>query len=219
MKNMINFKYFMKFKDYYNYLLKGIFAGLLISMGAICYLSIEDKVAGTFLFSLGLLTVCMYGMNLFTGKIGYVLNNGKEYLYEVLLGLLGNFLGTFITAKVMLLTRYKDLLSSKALTLVTTKLEDTPISIFILSMFCGILIFIAVNNYKKINTEIGKYAGIFMCIMAFILCGFEHCVANMFYFSLAGVFNLKAITYIIIMILGNTWGSILISWFYNLYYK
>ena len=42
------------------------------------------------------------------------------------------------------------------------KLNDSLVSIFILSMFCGMIIYIAVNNYKKASNEIGKYIGIIM---------------------------------------------------------
>jgi formate/nitrite transporter FocA (FNT family) len=81
------------------------------------------------------------------------------------------------------------------------------------------IIYIAVNNYKKASNEIGKYIGIIMGIMVFILCGFEHCVANMFYFTVAGAWSLRTLLYVLIMVLGNSVGSIVIAWFYNLYYK
>lgn len=93
------------------------------------------------------------------------------------------------------------------------------LSIFILSMFCGILMYIAVNNYKKLNTDIGKYGCIFLCVMTFILCGFEHCVANMYYFSMASAWSLKSLCYMFIMILGNSIGSILIASYFNKFYK
>ena len=161
----------------------------------------------------------MYGMNLYTGKIGYILNNKITYLYELFLGLIGNFIGAYAVGRVMLLTRFKDSLLTKAVTVSNLKLNDNLLSIFILSMFCGMLIYIAVNNYKKINTEIGKYVPIFLCVMVFILCGFEHCVANMLYFTVAQVWSLKTLLYVLIMVLGNSVGSIIIAWFYNLYYK
>ena len=72
------------------------------------------------------------------------------------------------------------------------------------------------QNYKN---EIGKYVGIFMCVTVFILCGFEHCVANMFYFSVASAWTWKTLLYVLIMVLGNSVGSIIIAYFYNLYYK
>lgn len=207
-----------KLKKYVDYLVKGIYAGFMIGIGAIAFLSLENKVLGSFFFSIGLLTICMYAMNLYTGKIGYVLINKIDYIYELLLGLLGNFIGTFIIGKSILLTRVSNI-SEKALTLVNIKLNDNLLSIFILSVFCGILMYIAVNNYKKVNTEIGKYIGIFMCVMTFILCGFEHCIANMAYITIANAWSWKALLYVLIMILGNSFGAILIAYFYNLYYK
>ena len=117
-----------------------------------------------------------------------------------------------------MLTRFKGV-SDKALEIVNLKLNDNLLSIFILSILCGILMYIAVNNYKKINNEIGKYSCIFMCVMVFILCGFEHSVANMYYISVASLLNLKSLLYILIMVLGNSTGSILIALYYNRFYK
>ena len=207
-----------KIKKYVDSLLKGIYAGFMIGIGAIAFLSLENKVLGSFFFSIGLLTICMYAMNLYTGKVGYILINKIEYIYELLLGLLGNFIGTFIIGKLILLTRVSNI-NEKALSLVNIKLNDNLLSIFILSIFCGILMYIAVNNYKKVGTEIGKYIVIFMCVMTFILCGFEHCIANMAYITIANAWSWKALLYVLIMILGNSFGAILIAYFYNLYYK
>ena len=64
-----------KQKKYLGYFIKGIYAGLMIGIGGVAYLSVKNPVAGSFFFSIGLLTICMYGMNLYTGKIGYVLVN------------------------------------------------------------------------------------------------------------------------------------------------
>lgn len=205
-------------KKYFDYLLKGIYAGIMIGIGGCAYLAIKNPVAGSFLFSIGLLTICMYQMNLYTGKVGYVLINKFNYIYELLLSLVGNFIGTFIVGYLMRITRQKDLIT-KAIGMVNTKLSDNLLSIFILSLFCGMLMYIAVNNYKNSKNEIGKYIGIFMCVMAFILCGFEHCVANMFYIAISGLISFKALLYLLIMVLGNSCGSVIIAFFYNRYYK
>ena len=141
-----------------------------------------------------------------------------NYVYELLLSLLGNFIGTFLVGKVMLLTRQSSI-ALRASAMAQTKLNDGLLSIFILSVFCGMLMYIAVNNYKNSKNEIGKYVGIFMCVTVFILCGFEHCVANMFYFSVASAWTWKTLLYTLIMVLGNSVGSIIIAYFYNLYYK
>lgn len=205
-------------KKYLDYLIKSIFAGIMIGIAGTVYLRVDNNIVGAFLFSIGLLVICMYGMNLYTGKIGYVLINKLNYIYELLITILGNFIGTFLVARLVLLTRFKSV-SDKAVDLVNLKLSDNLLSIFILAMLCGILMYIAVNNYKKINNEIGKYSCIFMCVMVFILSGFEHSIANMYYISVANLLSLKSLLYILIMILGNSVGSILIALYYNRFYK
>ncbi len=204
-------------KKYLDFIIKGIYAGILIGMGGIAYLAIDNKIVGSFIFSFGLLTVCMYSFNLYTGKVGYLLDNKLSYVIELLLSLLGNFIGTFIVGNVMRLTRFSNYIE-KAQNLVNVKLDDSLLSIFILAIFCGMIMYIAVNNYKKQKDVIGKYMTIFMGVMAFILCGFEHCVANMFYFCIAGVYSFKMFYYLLVMILGNSLGSLIIS-FYDLKLK
>ena len=205
-------------KKYLDYLIKSIFAGIMIGIAGTVYLRVDNNIVGAFLFSIGLLVICMYGMNLYTGKIGYILINKLNYIYELLITILGNFIGTFLVARLVLLTRFKSV-SDKAVDLVNLKLNDNLFSIFILAVLCGILMYIAVNNYKKINNEIGKYSCIFMCVIVFILSGFEHSIANMYYISVANLLSLKSLLYIFIMILGNSVGSILIALYYNRFYK
>lgn len=196
-------------KNIFNWLIKGIYAGIVIGIGGTCFLAIPDKTIGSFLFSIGLLTVCMYSFNLYTGKIGYVVMEKPIYLLQLLISLLGNLLGSFMLGFALNYTRFNNYID-KAKEIVNVKLSDNYLSIFILAVFCGMLMYIAVNNFKKHN-GIGKYIGIIMCVMAFILCGFEHCIADMFYFSVAGVFSTKMILEMLIMILGNSIGSIIIS--------
>lgn len=207
-----------KVRKYVDYVIKGIYAGIMIGIGAVVLLSNSNNVLGAFFFSIGLLMICMYGMNLYTGKVGYILINKFDYVYELILSLIGNFIGTFIVGRLVLLTRISGI-SERANAISMVKLNDSLLSIFILSIFCGMLMYIAVNNYKKVNNDFGKYLSIFMCVMVFILCGFEHCIANMAYFTIGGVWSFDALLCLIIMILGNSVGSIVIAFFYNLYYK
>jgi len=204
-------------RKYFDYFIKGIYAGIMISIGGIAYLAIDNNIVGSFVFAIGLLTVCMYGLNLYTGKIGYIINNKLSYIWELLLSLLGNFVGTFIVGNLLRFTRFN--YSQIAEKIVNIKLNDNYLSIFVLSIFCGILMYIAVNNYKKAKDNFGKYITIFLCVMTFILSGFEHCVANMFYFSIANVWSFKVILYLLIMVLGNSVGSVIIALFDDIYNK
>lgn len=199
-------------KKYVNYLIKGVYAGVMIGIGGVVFLSLDSKIIGSIFFSIGLLAVCMFGMNLYTGKIGYIISNKISYVIELLLSLIGNFIGTFLVAMAILNTRFSNL-TEKAKILSDVKLNDNLISILILAFFCGILMYIAVNSYKTSKDNFGKYICIFMGVIVFILCGFEHCVANMFYFSMAEVWSCKTLLYTLVMVLGNSLGSIFIALF------
>ena len=197
-------------KEYMRVLLRAILAGIMISIGCTIYLYLKNKMLGAFLFSIGLYSICAFGLNLYTGKIGYVIDNKPKYLLELLFTLIGNLLGTLYAGYLLTFTRIGTSLANQAETISIVKLNDTLISIFILSMFCGMIMFLAVDLYKRIN-DFGKYVGIFMGITIFILCGFEHCVANMFYFTISRFWCIDAIKYILVMILGNSVGSILLA--------
>lgn len=197
-----------------NSLLKGVYAGAMIGIGGTIYLSMSNPVIGAILFSIGLLMICVYKMNLYTGMIGYVIENKLNYFITLIFTLVGNLIGTMLTACLVLNTRIANI-SIKAKEISMIKIHDNYLSIFILAMFCGMLMYIAVNNYKKGEDSIIKYLSIIICVIVFILCGFEHCVANMYYISLAKVWSLKAILIMLVMIFGNSIGSIVIALFNN----
>ena len=77
-------------------LIKAIYAGVMIGIGGVVYLSIENKMAGSFFFSFGLLTIVTQSFALYTGKIGFV-TKWKELL-DMGIIIIGNFIGTFLTA-------------------------------------------------------------------------------------------------------------------------
>lgn len=197
-----------------NILFKGIYAGIMIGIGGTVYLSISNSIIGAIFFSVGLLTICIYKMNLYTGMIGYIIENKLNYIVTLLLTLIGNFIGTMITSLLVLNTRIANL-SVRAKEISAIKINDNYLSIFILSIFCGMLMYIAVNTFKKEKDSIVRYLAIFICVIVFILSGFEHCIANMYYISLAKLWSLKAVLSMLIMILGNSVGSIFIAIFNN----
>lgn len=201
-------------KESISILLKGIYAGIMIGIGGTIYLSIANQVVGAILFAIGLLTICVYKMNLYTGMIGYILENKLGYLKTLTFTLLGNLLGTIITALLILNTRIANI-SIRAREMAIIKISDNYLSIFILSVFCGILMYIAVNNFKKGEYFIIKYLSIFICVVVFILCGFEHCIANMYYISLAKAWSFKSAISMLFMIFGNSVGAIIMSLFNN----
>ena len=112
-------------------------------------------------------------------------------------------------AKLVLLTRIAGI-AAKADAMCQVKMNDSLLSLFILAIFCGMLMFIAADGYKKIEHSAGKFLAIFLPVIVFILSGFEHCIANMFYFSIASAWTAKSFGYLIVMSLGNAAGGMLI---------
>lgn len=194
-------------KETGNIFCRAVMAGLGIAMGGIVYLSVENQVIGAFLFAIGLYAIVLNGLFLYTGKVGYLVveKKKKEYLIILLVTWLGNLVGTALGAFGASNTRISGIVS-KAESICAVKMGDNPLSIFILAVFCGILMYIAVDGYK----EKGNPVILFLGVSVFILSGFEHCIANMFYFSLAGAWSVKAIVYLLIMTIGNSIGGILI---------
>ena len=186
--------------------LYAIMAGICIGIGGIVYLSLENKVVGAMLFTVGLFAVCTFGYNLYTGKVAYLFDNDRRYIGTVGIIWLGNLVGTWFTAWLMSMTR-NAILAEKAMALCEIKLGDDLLSIFILGIFCNLLIVIGVDGYKNNPHEVGKYIALFFGVMVFILCGFEHCVANMFYISMAGMWSMEAFVFIIVNTLGNAVGG------------
>lgn len=184
---------------------KAIVAGLLIGIGCIVYLNMENSIVASFLFGLGLFTIINLELNLFTGKIGFIC---KDTWVEVLITLIGNGIGANIMAFLVKQTHLRDRLLERVTPIVEAKLTDTYPSLFILAVFCGMLMFIAVATFKKQPNMLGTLA-VFLCVSVFILAGFEHCIANMVYFGLASTPN-KYFLPLIVMILGNSTGGILL---------
>lgn len=182
-----------------------VLAGAAISIGGILYLSVDNKIAAALLFTVGLYTICMQGLNLYTGKVGYLVNKPASYLVDLLVIWIGNLLGTGIAAFGVKATRIRHI-SDTAKALCQAKLDDGLLSLFLLGIFCGFLMYTAVDGYQSMHNPII----LFMGVGAFILCGFEHCVADMFYFWIAGVWSVKAVLGILVISLGNSVGGVLI---------
>lgn len=191
--------------------LYAIMAGAFIAMGGVVFLSLNNKIVGAFMFSLGLFAVCTLKYNLFTGKVGYLFcNDVKTYLPWCLMVWVGNLVGSIIVAELVRLTRVAPGIIEKSTKLVQVKADDTLISLFVLGIFCNIMVVHAVDQYLNNPHEIGKYLGIVMSIMVFILCGFEHCIADMFYIQMARMWNSQTIIALIVITFGNVLGGILI---------
>jgi len=187
----------------YGVFIKAILSGFMIAFGCIIYLMCPNKMVGALLFSFGLLTIVCRELYLFTGKIGYIRQVG---IVNILLTILGNFVGTYIIGTTIQLTRLP--IAESVSSVVSTKLNDSIPSLFILSIACGVMMYLAVDSYKKSRS----WLFVILPVVIFILSGFEHSIANMCYFTLANTWEPRTFLLIGVMILGNAVGS----WIMNL---
>lgn len=188
--------------------LSALLAGAVIGIGGTVYLSVENTVVGALLFTIGLFVVCTKGLHLFTGKVCYVVNNDRNYALSLPVIWLGNLCGTVLVALAEQCTRLSSL-SVRAAAICETKLSEPLVGAFILAVFCNVMIYIGVEGYRSNPHELGKYLALFFGVSVFILCGFEHCVANMYYFTIGGAWSARTVGYLLIMTLGNAVGGVL----------
>lgn len=182
--------------------ISGVCAGLMIAIGGTVFLSCDNKYVGAALFSVALFCICTKGYSLFTGKIGFIPeSHTKEDLSVLFLGLLGNAVSTVLLG--LAVSYAFPAAGAAAAAICEAKLSQEALQTFIRAFFCGVLMYLAVSIYREKNSALG----IFLCIPTFILSGFEHSIANMFYFGVSGVLNLESALYILIVLLGNAAGG------------
>lgn len=191
--------------------INAVLAGIMISIGGIVYLSAESKITGAFLFSFGLFTIIRFGFALYTGKVGYIPENKLKYTLEVFMTFIGNMVGTGLTSILIRFTRIWDKIHTGAENAMSVKISDSFQSNFILGIFCGILMYLAVENGKRCNnkSDVSFVFGIFVPVMIFILSGFNHSIADCFYYFSAEP-NLQGFLYVLTVTLGNAVGGMLI---------
>lgn len=207
----------MKNFRYYLYILvKGILAGLCIGIGGWLYIKARStaltSITAAFLFPIGLILICNFGFFLYTGKICYLPmqmkeKNGLSYGIQLVLGLIGNYVGATLMGVIISHTLEVPLFVNE---MVNTKLDYEWWKLIVLAIFCGLLIYFAVEAFAKLENIFGKYIVLIFCVAGFIICGFEHCIADMFYFALANQFSLQVIIATILIIIGNSIGGLLV---------
>lgn len=183
-------------------------AGISIGLGGMAFLSLDNKVLGALFFTIGLFVVCTFGFHLFTGKVCYAFSNDLDYLINLPIMWFGNLIGTAVPAFIIRFSRISGI-ADKAVQMCSVKTGDSLLSLFILGIACNIFIYIAVEGFNRNPHQVGKYLSLFFGVMVFILCGTEHCVADMFYFWAAGAWSGRAILCIIAITLGNSVGGML----------
>ncbi len=201
-----------KVKSWTDLAANAFLSGLMISVGGAVYLLCENKIIGSFLFSFGLFTIVQRGFALYTGKVGYIPENPPVYIISTLVTLIGNAAGTAFAAFLLQQTRFSQTLREKAGICMETKTSDSISSQLVLGAFCGMLMYLAVDNAResrKKNADLSFVFGICIPVMIFIICGFNHSVADAFYMFSAGTFP-EDTGYILIVAAGNAAGGMTI---------
>ncbi|MDO4262535.1 MAG: formate/nitrite transporter family protein [Eubacteriales bacterium] len=223
------------------YFISSMVAGMFIAFGGFVTFTLGahmtaagatvTKAAMAFSFSAALSLVVMAGAELFTGN-NFVMASGSfakqvSWVDTVKLWIvcyIGNLAGSLLAAGLFHLTGLPTgIVGEFFATTAATKMGGAPAQLFIKGILCNTLVCLAVWCCTKMKSESGKLIMIFWCIYVFMICGFEHSIANMSVMAVglldpSGVAGISLAGYVgnlLWVTLGNMIGGIfLVAWPY-----
>ncbi len=178
----------------------GVLAGMYIGFGALGFTLLQGwiggglgKLLGACVFPAGLMLVVMAGAELFTGNclMAGPAANGKVKWTGVVHNWLFVYLGNMAGALLLALLVYGGgiyapaELSSAASAIAVNKCAQPFLQALLRGVMCNVLVCGAVWMASGADSAASKAVCCFFPIMAFVLCGFEHSVANMYYIPVA----------------------------------
>ncbi len=204
------------FKTFVSSLLAGLFIGFAgLAFLLISYLPNSSPLFGALIFPFGLILVCLCKTDLFTGKIGFAFNDKELTIIKLLIILVGNLLAAFLFGLLghFIFSKNQDLLAftNNLVKIKTDILNISSLTLFFKATICGALVYLAVYLYKTIENHLLKIIGTYIPIFFFVLFGFDHCIANMFYFAFSFSFTPSMILSLLIAIIGNSFGALVIN--------
>lgn len=177
-----------------------VMAGMLIATGATFMLLVKgdstlsfavSQVLGGLAFSLGLLCVIVAGAELFTGNCLMVCAAADRkiswgaVLKNWALVYVGNLVGSLVIVGILLGANFAGMnngaVGNAMINVAYSKISLAPEAIFFRGIMCNWLVCLAVWMGFAGRTVIDKVFTTIFPVMAFVACGFEHCVANMFF--------------------------------------
>lgn len=182
-------------------ILAGVFialagAGATVAPATVASASLA-KLLGACIFPAGLSMVVLAGSELFTGNCLMVMPLLEReitlgaMLKNWVLAYVGNFLGSLLVAAAVVyghvLSMFGGALAEAAVSTAAAKVSISFGDALIRGVLCNLLVCIAVWIAMGARSAPGKVIGLFFPIMLFVLLGFEHSVANMYYIP-AGLF-------------------------------
>lgn len=180
-------------------LLLGVMAGLFIALGAagssVSMYAIEPvgiaRTVGGAVFPIGLMMIMIIGGELFTGNcmlIGGVITHRYsvwKMLKNLFLVYISNFAGAILAAVLVVYSGqpgFSDgVLGANIIKTAAAKADIGFLPAFLSGILCNLLVCAAVYMATGAKDMGGKLLAIFFPIFVFVTCGFEHCVANMYY--------------------------------------
>lgn len=153
------------------------------------------KVIGAFLFSIAIVLIVFIGGELFTGNnmtLALGVYNKKCRVSDMLRVWVYSYIGNFIGAALLsVLFVYsgaaKNIMTNYYMAIIPGKLDMTWYELLLRGILCNFLVCLAVWTGTRMKTESGKLIVMFCVIMAFVISGFEHCIANMGTFTIAAL--------------------------------
>ncbi|MGO5076714.1 formate/nitrite transporter family protein [Oscillospiraceae bacterium LCP25S3_E3] len=180
-------------------ILLGMMAGAFIAFGGaassvaahgVADVGLARSIAGA-IFPVGLMLVVFTGSELFTGNNLMIMAviDKKITLLKMIRNLVvvyfANFIGALIIDVLVFFSGQFDFsgggLGAYTIKVALAKTSIAPVTAVISGILCNILVCLAIVLAGTAKDSIGRIFGIFFPIAAFVVCGFEHCVANMFY--------------------------------------
>ncbi|EOS49839.1 formate/nitrite transporter family protein [Adlercreutzia caecimuris] len=202
-----------------------------------------QRLVGGLCFCLGLCLVLCCGAELFTGNVLMACAKAsKKISFAGLLrnwGIvwLGNLAGSLVALAIIYLSNLQAMnggaVGEAFVSVAAGKVALEPVTLFFKAVLCNILVCLAVWIGFSSKTTADKVLGILLPISAFVACGFEHCVANMFFLPMglllntvagigaAGAITAGGVAYnLVLATLGNIVGGLVVGlayWF--IYHK
>ena len=201
------------------FILLSIMSGIMIGIGGTASLIAMDtlgqwgKLIGALLFSLGIFAIVTYELRLFTGMVADIPKMGLKNTWKLPVCFLGNIFGVGVVALLVYCTPLSAALIRQSEIIVANKLgaKNWALSAFCSSILCGALITLSVWSVKYSPRKgLDATLGVTFPIIVFAFCGFDHSVANVFYFYLTGTCTWQVVGYEVMCILGNIVGGIIL---------
>lgn len=177
-------------------LILGILAGMFIALAGVAATFgnvYVGKLAGACIFPAGLAMVVVAGSELFTGNNLMVIAlfskkiSFRQMLKNWSLVFLGNLIGAVLIALLVVFSGAMDGISETVIATAATKANLNWLEAILRGILCNFLVCIAVWMSFGAKSVSEKIAAVFFPVMLFVLCGFEHSIANMYYVP-AGLF-------------------------------